>query len=71
MRLFLEFSDQGLAQLAHRLKHQIGWHRCSKFGESAVLAHGWALDHVIPDPVTRHARRSNHDYAPAGRQFLQ
>jgi hypothetical protein len=43
MRLFLEFSDQGLAQLAHRLKHQIGRHRRSKFRESAVLAHDWAI----------------------------
>jgi hypothetical protein len=32
--------------------------------QQCMLARGWVLDHVIPDPVTRHARRSNDDYAP-------
>jgi hypothetical protein len=29
-----------------------------------MSAHGWALDHVIPDPPTRHARSSKGSYAP-------
>ena len=29
--------------------------------QQCMLAHGWVLDHVIPDSVTRHARRSNDD----------
>jgi hypothetical protein len=33
--------------------------------QQCMLAHGWVLDHVIPDPVTRHARRSNDDNAPS------
>ena len=33
--------------------------------QQCMLAHGWVLDHVIPDPVTRHARRGNGDAAPA------
>ena len=32
--------------------------------QQCMLAHGWVLDHVIPDQVTHHARRSNDDYAP-------
>jgi len=32
--------------------------------QQCMLAHGWVLDHVIPDSVTRHARRSNDDDAP-------
>jgi len=31
-----------------------------------MSAHGWALDHVIPDPPTRHARSSNGTYTPVG-----
>ena len=30
-----------------------------------MSAHGWTLDHVIPDPPTRHARSSKGNYAPA------
>jgi hypothetical protein len=33
--------------------------------QQCMLAHGWVLDHVTPDPVTRHARRSNDDNAPS------
>jgi hypothetical protein len=33
--------------------------------QQCMLAHGWVLDHVIPDPVSRHARRSNDDYTPS------
>jgi hypothetical protein len=32
--------------------------------QQCMLARGWVLDHVIPDQVTRHARRSNDDDAP-------
>jgi hypothetical protein len=32
--------------------------------QQCMLARGWALDHIVPDPVSRHARRSNDDTAP-------
>jgi hypothetical protein len=32
--------------------------------QQCMLARGWVLDHVVPDPVSRHARRSNDDDAP-------
>jgi hypothetical protein len=32
--------------------------------QQCMLAHGWVLDHVVPDPVTRHARHSSDNDAP-------
>jgi hypothetical protein len=32
--------------------------------QQCMRARGWALDHIVPDPVSRHARRSNDDTAP-------
>jgi hypothetical protein len=33
--------------------------------QQCMLAHGWALDHVIPDPPSTHARSSgSNDYSP-------
>ena len=31
--------------------------------QQCMSARGWALDHIIPDPPTRHARSSNETYA--------
>jgi hypothetical protein len=32
--------------------------------QQCMLAHGWVLDHVVPDAPSRHARRSNDDHSP-------
>ena len=33
--------------------------------QQCMSARGWALDHIIPDPPTRHARWSTGTYTPA------
>ena len=33
--------------------------------QQCMLGRGWVLDHVIPDQVMGHARRSNDGYAPS------
>ena len=33
--------------------------------EPCMAARGWVLDHVIPDPPSRHARNSRHDERPS------
>ena len=38
--------------------------------QQCMLARGWVLDHIVPDPPSRHAAFDD-DSAPAGRQFLQ
>jgi hypothetical protein len=32
--------------------------------QQCMLARGWALDHIIPDPPSRHARSSDDSYTP-------
>jgi hypothetical protein len=32
--------------------------------EQCMLARGWTLDHIIPDPPSVHARHSSHDNGP-------
>jgi hypothetical protein len=32
--------------------------------QSCMLAHGWTLDHIIPDPVPRYAHGSSEDSPP-------
>ena len=32
--------------------------------EQCMVARGWVLDHIIPDPLSAHARNSSHDDRP-------
>jgi hypothetical protein len=47
----------------------IGWRLPDEFKprmQQCMLAHGWALDHIVPDPAPRHARAFRNPFGSSG-----